>query len=238
MENNIKNVKDFYNSSYSQYGFSAQRRYPNEELCRFMGRNFFSIPTEQRKEIKILETGCGSGANLWMLAKEGFDVFGIDLSEDSLILCNKMLQQYSTQANISVQNMSCTNFTPNSFHCIVDVFSSYCLDKKNGNNYIKHMFYLLRPGGLFFSYFPSKTSVAFQDHLPAILLDSDTLDSIKRIDSPYTGQAYPFRFLYPDEYAECLKSHGFKIKSLETVQRSYHNQKEIFEFVVVEALKA
>ncbi len=51
-------VKNFYNESYEGQGFDAQRRYPNEELCRFMGRNFFSIPHEKRKEIKILETGC------------------------------------------------------------------------------------------------------------------------------------------------------------------------------------
>ena len=53
-------VSDFYNASYERLGFNAQRKYPNEELCRFMGRNFFSVLDEKRKGIKILEAGCGN----------------------------------------------------------------------------------------------------------------------------------------------------------------------------------
>ena len=81
------NVKDFFNTSYEKLGFNEQRRYTNEELCRFMGRNFFSVSHEKRKDIKILETGCGSGANLWMITKEGFSTYGIDISQESLHLC-------------------------------------------------------------------------------------------------------------------------------------------------------
>ena len=42
-------TKKWYDESYSKYGLSAQRRYPNEEMLRFMGRNFFSVEKEKRK---------------------------------------------------------------------------------------------------------------------------------------------------------------------------------------------
>ena len=52
----------------------AERRwgqYPSEELVRFIARTF--PDAEQRRESRALEVGCGPGANLWYLAREGFD---------------------------------------------------------------------------------------------------------------------------------------------------------------------
>ena len=85
----IENVEKWYENSFLKDNFNAQRRYPNEELCRFMGRNYFSIEKTKRKAIKILEVGCGSGANLWMISKEGFDAYGIDLSQNAIELAKK-----------------------------------------------------------------------------------------------------------------------------------------------------
>ena len=70
-------VLEFYEASYEAGGFGAQRRFPNEELCRFMGRNFFGMSPEERATKRIVETGSGSGANLWMIAAEGFDAVGV-----------------------------------------------------------------------------------------------------------------------------------------------------------------
>src|ERR1017187_8965032 len=61
----------FNEHAYQTMGFGAQRRYPNEELCRFMGRNYFSVEHDKRHNIRFLEIGCGAGSNLWMLAREG-----------------------------------------------------------------------------------------------------------------------------------------------------------------------
>ena len=59
----------WYEKSYTQKGFGAQRRYPNEELLRFLGREFFSkTERNQRKNIKVLDLSCGSCSNLWMVA--------------------------------------------------------------------------------------------------------------------------------------------------------------------------
>jgi len=86
----IEECKNWYNNSYKKLGFNAQRLYPNEEFLRFMGRHFFSkIPKEERANIKLLEVGCRSCSNLWMTSKEGLNSYGIDLSEESLILGKK-----------------------------------------------------------------------------------------------------------------------------------------------------
>jgi hypothetical protein len=45
-------------------------RYPQEELIRFVAVNFYSAA--ERKKIKILDAGCGTGAGVWFIAREGF----------------------------------------------------------------------------------------------------------------------------------------------------------------------
>lgn len=231
-------VKDFYENAYQTMGFKAQRKYPNEELCRFMGRNFFDIEDLTiRKNIKILETGCGSGANLWMIAREGFNAYGIDLSQESLALCKQMLDKYGVSANLKAQNMAAMNFDDNYFDAVVDVFSSYCLTQQEGLAYLSKVRSILKTNGVFFSYFPSKNSMCFTDPGEATLLDPDTLNSIVRKNAPFTGQLYPFRFLYPAEYKYLLESAGFEVTYMETVNRTYYNQEELFEFVVIEARK-
>ena len=232
-----KKVKDFYNSSYEKLGFNAQRRYPNEEFCRFMGRNFLHILHKGRTDIKILETGCGSGANLWMVAKEGFDTYGIDISEESLSLCKTMLDVYNTSATLQVQDMAKLSFPDQFFDAVVDIFSSYCLTKNQGEEYLSRVARTLKKGGVFFSYFPSKRSDTYLFPEEACFIDSDTLNSILRKDSPFCGQLYPFRFIHPREYENTLLNLGFEIRYSETVGRTYNKGKEFFEFVVIEAKK-
>ena len=55
--------------------------YPQEELIRFVARNFYS---RERSEVKILEIGTGPGANVWFCAREGFQVYGVDGSETAV----------------------------------------------------------------------------------------------------------------------------------------------------------
>lgn len=230
-------VKEFYEHSYGSMGFNAQRRYPNEELCRFMGRNFFKLPIEERKKCKILETGCGSGANLWMIARENFDTYGIDLSAEGVALAEQMLANYGTQAKLSVQDMCNLDFPENYFDAVVDVFSSYCLNQKQGRIYLDNVNKVLKPGSLFFSYFPCKMSDAFTYKGDATYVDADTLSGITRKDSPFVGNDYFFRFLHSKEYEQLLESCGFKIQASETLTKTYSNRQENFSFVVIEAKK-
>jgi len=69
----------------------AWGKYPGEELIRFIARNFYKAP--KRSDVKILEVGCGPGANLWYMAREGFAVYGIDGSETAIQIARSRLDQ-------------------------------------------------------------------------------------------------------------------------------------------------
>ena len=57
-------------------------QYPGEDLIRFVARNFYAVA--DRSATRILEVGCGPGANLWFLAREGFAAHGIDGSPSAV----------------------------------------------------------------------------------------------------------------------------------------------------------
>lgn len=202
-----------------------------------MGRNFFSEPRSRRKETRILEVGCGSGANLWMVAWEGFDAYGADISPESLELAKTLLTSYGVTATLRVGDMASLPFEDAYFHCVFDVFSSYCLTLVGFQNYLKDVSRVLTNGGLYFSYTPSKRSDAFVNHSPAIMLDESTLDGIRRETSPYYGNFYPFRFTAAHEYEQALLCAGLEPTYGETVGRTYRNGEEYFEMLAVEAKK-
>lgn len=229
-----KTCRQWYDKSYSRLGFMAQRLYPNEELLRFMGTNFFSkVDFLKRKNIKVLEMGCGSCSNLWMIAKEGFDSYGIDISKKAIELGGAMLDRWGVKADLTVGDMIKLPYRDNFFNVVVDVFSAYCLDLKKFDSCLNEMKRVLKTGGIFFSYAPSINSDAFKNYKPAKKIDIHTLNGIKRKGSPYFGNNYPFRFTDPLQYKKILEEKGFKISYLETVSRTYHYMNEIFEFVVI-----
>jgi ubiquinone/menaquinone biosynthesis C-methylase UbiE len=237
-KNRTEIVKKWYEQSYGENGFNAQRLYPNEELLRFLGREFFSkLPRSERKNIKILEVGCGSCSNLWMVAKEGFEAFGVDLSKKSISLGQEMLNYWNVTADLKVGSMTKLPYDDGYFDVIFDVFSANCLDEKSFNICLDEVTRCLKSGGKFFSYSPSIKSDAYINHSPAEKIDQWTIDGIKRIDSAYCGQEYPFHFISSDHYKKLLLERHYNISYLESVGRTYSFENEYFEFITIVGVK-
>lgn len=229
---------DWYEKSYTKSGFGAQRQYPNEELMRFLGRNYFSIPLQSRRSLKILEVGCGSCSNMWAIAKEGFAGYGIDISEESIKLGHQMLERWGTKAKLAVASMTDLPYENEYFDVICDVFSSYCLTDTQFMAYLSEAGRTLKKGGKIFSYTPSTGSDAFTNFGPAKKVDKHTLDGVRRQTSPYYGNFYPFRFTDPKEARKLYGQRGIRITHCELVDRTYRAQKEKFQFLILEGTKA
>ena len=227
---------NFFQTSYKDAGFDAQRKYPNEEFCRFMGRNFFKIPVNERQKFKILDVGCGSGSNLFLIARESYYAIGLDLSNEAIILSKQMLAKYNSTAKHLVSSMTNIELEDNYLDGVVDVFSSHCLNTLQSMIFLKELYRVLKIGGRFFSYFPSKNSDTWKLE-KTNLIDKNTLNGLTRKDGPFYGNSHPFRFLYPYEYEILLKDHGFDVTYCETINRTYRSTKENFELVVIEAIK-
>lgn len=151
-----------FNQLYLERGIYSQRRYPNENLIGFLAENFFHLSQSERSQCRILELGCGSGANIWMLAKEGFDSWGIDLSSVGIELCKQVMRSWGVSARLEIGDMTDLPYPDNNFDAIVDVVSMQHLTRSQHIDAISEVYRCLKPGGHFFSYHLGKKSSVCQ----------------------------------------------------------------------------
>ena len=220
---------------YKAKGLASQRRYPNEVLIQFLASNYFNLPLKKRKKIKILELGCGSGANLWMMAKEGFDVYGIDVAPTGIKLAKKMMKSWNVSVRLKMGNMRKLDFPDNFFDAIVDVVSVQHADLKGHNEIYCEAYRCLKPGGRLFQWHLGANSVSFIKS-KGKWIDKLTIDKIVNPEVPFYGCGL-ICFLTTKETEKMLKSAGFKNINIEIHTRTYKNRAQIIEYLAIQCKK-
>ncbi len=133
--------------------FSSQAwgKYPGEDLIRFVASNFYKAP--QRNEIKILEVGCGPGAGLWYMAREGFKVYGVEGSPSAVQLANDRLslEVPNWEGEVIHGDISHLNYSDGFFDAVVDNEAIYANTLENSKRIIFEISRVLKQGGKFFS---------------------------------------------------------------------------------------
>lgn len=67
----------------------TSNKYPFTEVVSFVMRAYGA--SDARSAVRVLDLGCGGGAHMAFLAAEGFDVYGIDGNEASVVAANKRM---------------------------------------------------------------------------------------------------------------------------------------------------
>ena len=93
-------------------------KYPHEKVVQFCFRTY---PPEQRKHIRALDLGCGSGVHTVFLADEGFQVTGVDRSKKGIDNARRKLAERGVSANLRAEGADVLDFPPDSFDLIVCV---------------------------------------------------------------------------------------------------------------------
>ena len=138
-------------------------------------KNISNISDIKTKQYKVRR-----GDNLWMIAKEGFRASGLDISSAALKLAEQRLADYGCTAELFKASMTQIPCPDSSFDVVVDVFSSNCLDTSEGERFLEEVSRILKPSGLFFSYFPSKSSDAWMLEQKSNRVDQNTLHGFER----------------------------------------------------------
>ena len=129
-------------------------KYPPVSLIKFIAKNFYKV--QNRKNIKILELGSGTGANLWFCAREGFSVYGIDGSKTAV---SRMLGRFNDEnLNDQIIGISIGDYydklddiEDESFDAVIDIESLYCNSFDKSKKIIQKSFDKLKSGGMMFS---------------------------------------------------------------------------------------
>ncbi len=95
-------------------------------------------------EGKLLDIGCGVGRNASWLAKQGFDVTGIDVSEVAITKA----KDGSPDVNYAVCDVSNgLSFPDESFDYVIDILVSQLFTKEDFNRYVKEVMRILKNNG-------------------------------------------------------------------------------------------
>jgi SAM-dependent methyltransferase len=202
-------------------------RYPPEELIRFVARNFFLISA--RRSIKILELGCGPGANVWFLSREGFDTYAIDGSSTAIVKANERLSNEGLTAHLQVGDVIDVNsyFPETNFDAVIDVCCLECNRMKETIGIVESVRSLLTPGGKLFSMLVAEGSFG---HQYGREVESGTFADFT--DGPMRGQGL-CHFFTLEEVLQLFR--GFAEVQVEFSIRSLNQQQFWYKHWVVEA---
>jgi ubiquinone/menaquinone biosynthesis C-methylase UbiE len=130
--------------------FTSQEwgKYPGESLIQFVARNFYKL---DRKKIKLLEVGCGTGANIWYMSRENFDVYGIDGSKSAIEIATKRIADERLTATLKVGDIVNLPYQENHFDAVIDNECLYANDTANSNLILSEIYRVLKPGAMFYS---------------------------------------------------------------------------------------
>lgn len=118
--------------------------YPPEHIIRFIARNYYN---KDRSQIKILDFGCGQGANTWYLAREGFDVYAFDGSESASKKTLAYLKSENLHADVKVMDALNIDYENNYFDAVVDNACIYANKLTDIKTMYGNCFRVLKNGG-------------------------------------------------------------------------------------------
>lgn len=189
-------------------------KYPPEELIRFTARSFYRAP--DRRQIRLLDAGCGPGACCWYLAREGFSVTGFDGSPTALQKGRERLEADHLTAEWVKGDLLQLPFPEASFDGAIDIAAIQQNRAASIQKILAGIAQVLKPGGRFFSMMLASGS--WGDGT-GTCLEPRTYTGIP--DGPYQGEGIT-HFAVEEELRSWLAP--FRELNLELSTRTYENR--------------
>lgn len=139
--------KNWEDKVYSQG--KQLNNYPYDLVVSLIAKNFFSIPFKKRKDIKMLDLGCGAGNHAKFIAENGFDVYGIDGSDTAIKHCRQKFKKAGLKGTFIRGDFLDLPYMDNFFNCILDRESLYANKLVAIERAVSQVYQRLKTGGVF-----------------------------------------------------------------------------------------
>jgi cyclopropane fatty-acyl-phospholipid synthase-like methyltransferase len=150
------------NMNFWSNGYNA----PNTEsyIFRFAGRilsSKYNLPNEHEK---LLEFGCGQGANADHLHKVGFNVKGVDISKEDIDIGKIRFPHLKNKLSVCPASPDQNQYY--GWGCDISVIvcaqSIYYFTEEHFNSVLQKMYDSMKPGGIFFATMISHNHTYFE----------------------------------------------------------------------------
>lgn len=153
------NQKNKWEELYKEGG--RRGKYPNEDVIRFIQRYFPN--SVARKNIKILDWGCGTGRHVYYLAKEGFSSYGVEVSWSAVKITKKWLDEEKLNAQVNKINGLNIPYPDDYFDAIIECAVLQHNRPGQIKKIVSEMARILKPGGRIFSLCKAKDDSLFKE---------------------------------------------------------------------------
>ena len=205
-------------------------KYPSEHVIRFVARNYYN--SEERDKVKMLDFGCGAGANTWFLAREGFDIYAFDGAKSAVDKAKRYLFQEGFE-KVKFKVLDAVdvdkNYPKDFFDCVIDNLCIYANTLETIKQMYSNIYFVLRSvGKLFTVCFGEKVS----GYHSGFELEKGTYKDIQTGVLKERGIVHIFE---KSEIQSIIQNAGFK--SIEVEEMIYSDKGNIVHMYMVSAVK-
>jgi|YNPMSStandDraft_1061717.scaffolds.fasta_scaffold02706_2 SAM-dependent methyltransferase len=117
---------------------------------------------------RAIDLGCGTGTNVIYLAKQGWQVVGVDFSRKALSMARRKSKSDGVMVNFIHDDVSVLSKVQGPFDLVLDIGCFHSLSPAQKQNYLQRVEELLAPDGYFLLYGfinrpPNTTSIQPED---------------------------------------------------------------------------
>jgi SAM-dependent methyltransferase len=202
-------------------------KYPPEVIVREVTREFGRMAV--RDKVRILEIGCGPGANVWFLSREGYDAAGIDGSSTAIDIARLRLTSEQLDAELVVGDFTAPlPWADETFDAVIDCAALYSNPLRGIRAAVANVQRVLKPGGLFLSLSFTDRTVGSDSGVRGE--DANALRSVTV--GPLAGTGY-VQFFSRAALLDLLS--GFESISLERSSYTLDGEKQLVELWIAKA---